>query len=113
MPVNEPPMTILLSACTTMVLTWPLGFGLNPVSSVPSALKRAKKLRAVNAAELLDDRPGATVLKSPPTRILPSGCNAIADTDEFTAGSKVVSSVPLEFRRRMLERLVRSDVPTG
>src|SRR5687767_11176193 len=112
MPVNAPPITILLSDCTTIVLTWPLGFGLKPVSSVPSALSRARELRVVIAAELLDERPGATALNNPPSIILPSGCTAIADTDEFTDGSNAVSSEPLAFSRRMFERGVDAAAPT-
>jgi hypothetical protein len=66
--VKPPPTRILPSACTAIARTAPFAFGSNPVSSVPSALRRAIRLRVTEAPPL-----GERVIKLPPIRIFPSG----------------------------------------
>ena len=106
-------MTILPSDCTAIVLTCALGFGAKLASTVPSVFNRAKKLRPVEVAEVLEARPGVYALNKPPTRILPSLCSASAVIEELGEGSNAVSSVPLAFSRSRFERAVAALAPTG
>ena len=49
-------------------------------------------------------------VKSPPAKILPFGCTAIASTPPFAFGLKAVSSVPSVFNRAMLLRATPKTV---
>ena len=109
--VNSPPTTILPSACTTIlkiVLSseWvprPLAPGSKLMSTVPSGFSRAMQLR-----ETVPEPPPPQVVKFPPTKILPSGCSAIAEILSFAPGLKAMSSVPSGFSRAMR---LRTNVP--
>ena len=84
--VKVPPTMIFPSLCKAIASTEPvpaLAPTLNVVSRVPSAFKRAIRIR---------DCP-PTVLKLPPTRILPSGCTSSESTLPSASGSKSRSSV--------------------
>ena len=67
-----------------MALTRSSRFGLRAVSRVPSGLRRAKWLQATGGCDI--------VVNPPPTRILPSGCKAMALTERFALGSKPSSA---------------------
>ena len=91
--VNEPPMSSRVSGWTTMELT-PASIerlGLNVPSSVPSALRRSRFVRATPLKEV----------KSPPRRIFPSACTARAYTVPSTPapGLKFKSTAPFVFSR--------------
>ena len=62
-------------------------FGLKAVSSVPSGFNRAMRLRVTAAPPL-----GASVVKSPPIRILPSGWTTTTRTAPLAFGSKPSSA---------------------
>ena len=79
----------------------PFAPGLKVVSSEPSALSRPMRLRVVVPVP-----PPPSVVKSPPTRILPSDCTAKALTRPFAPGLKVVSSEPSALSRPMWLRVV-------
>ena len=83
MLVKLPPARILPSGCTAIATTPPFAFGLNAVSSVPSAFSRAMRLRVTAAPPF-----GASVVKSPPISILPSGCTTTTLTLPLAFGSK-------------------------
>ena len=70
---NAPPTRMVPSACTAIVVTVPSAPvpALKLASSVPSAFKRTSRFRLVTPL---------TCVKSPPRRILPSGCTAMART---------------------------------
>ena len=88
--VNVPPTTILPSACTASARTAPSFAppgGLNVVSKLPSAFKRAIRTRFVLF----------TTVNSPPITILPSGCTATANTGPFTPAPGLVSESTAPF----------------
>src|SRR5688500_16455503 len=74
-----PPMITFPSACNVTLLTVLFEFGLKSVSSVPSALNRATRLRVA-------DVPGFTVVKAPPKMILPSDWTTMLFTAEVEIG---------------------------
>ena len=74
------------------VLTVPAKFGLYPVSSDPSLLKRARRLRLAPAM----------VVKLPATRVLPLGSERRAETAPFGFGWKAVLTVPSSLMRARL-----------
>ena len=74
--VKMPPSSTLPSGCTAMLKTLLLALGLKSMSSVPSALSRAMRLRATPS----------TVVKEPPISTLPSGCKATLRTVPFASG---------------------------
>ena len=76
---------------------------------VPSAKTRAMLVRAVAVAAPF----GCRVEKLPPKTIEPLPWTAMARTDWLAFGLKVVSSVPLAFRRAMRPRAVEVAAPLG
>ena len=74
--VKVPPSSTLPSGCTAMLKTLLLALGLKSMSSVPSALSRAMRLRSTPS----------TVVKEPPSSTLPSGCKATLRTVPFASG---------------------------
>lgn len=101
--VKFPPSSTLLSACRLSAQTalFAPPAGLKPLSTEPSALRRARLLRATPP----------TCVNRPPTRSLLSTCVANATTAPSTppGGSKPVSRVPLPLSRA---RLLRAIPPT-
>ena len=100
MVVKEPPSRTLPSGCSARPKTAPFAPvpGSKVASSEPLTFRRAIDFRAV----LL------MVLNMPPSRILPSACNARARTiaSAPVPGSKVVSSEPLVSSRAIRLRPV-------
>ena len=95
---NAPPTKIAPSGCTTIAVTRrsaPVP-ALKLASSEPSAFKRAIRLRLVTPL---------TAVKSPPIKILPSGCTAMAYTAPTVplplAALNPPSTEPSAFRRTM------------
>src|SRR5437667_95094 len=82
-PPKVPPAKILPSACTAMAETYPFALAFQELSSVPSELSRAMWLRVTVAPPF-----GASAVKSPPIRILPSGCTTTTFTVSFAFGLK-------------------------
>ena len=74
------------------------------MSSVPSALTRAMRLRVVGEAAPF----GWRVVNWPPSSTLPSACTATVLTMLPAFGSKPMSSVPLMLSRAMLWRAIPS-----
>jgi hypothetical protein len=90
-----PPIRIFPSVWMAMVLILPCtAVATNVASSVPVAFRRTSAFRAVPLYSV----------KVPPTRILPSGCRAMACTALLKPVPllKVLSKDPLLFRRTML-----------
>ena len=94
--VKWPPTRIFPSGCTASANTESFAPGLKVVSSEPSALSRPMRLRGVVPVP-----PPPSVVKSPPTRILPSGCTASGKTVSFAPGLKSASSEPSALSRPM------------
>ena len=107
--VNGPPSSTLPSACKARLETVLFALGSKPVSSVPSALSRAMRVRVVAVAAPL----GWRVVKPPPISTLPSACTIILETPPFALGSKPMSSVPSALSRAMRLRVVAVAAPLG
>ena len=99
--VNSPPMIARPSGCNTSARTAPFGPRPRekPVSSEPSAFRRAMKFRLVPF----------TRVNRPPSTTRPSFCTATAFTRLSTCATKFVSGVPSVFTRATL---VRATPPT-
>ena len=106
--VNQPPSRIFPSACTARELTQgdsPSGRlhpapGLKLLSRLPSALSRAMFVRVCPPS----------VVKLPPTRILPSACTAREQTPALAPGLKLVSRLPSALSRPMFVRVCPPSV---
>ena len=109
--VKPPPTMILPSACWAMDRTTRSTLGSKVVSSEPSELKRAIRLRTVAVAAPF----GCAVVNVPPATTLPSDCTTTVSTSGASVpprlGSNVGSSEPSALSRAMWFLTVAAAAP--